>query len=142
MDKILSQQEVNTLLNSPAGAEQNGDSSHAGTAVGKLTVYNFRRPERFPKPVLTSLQRIHDRFCTNAAASFSGYFRTATEMTVVSAEQSTYGDFLKSLADPTCVSTLAMRPLQGTAILELTADIAFPLIDGWRRRLEPQDNGD
>ena len=98
MDKILSQQEVNTLLNSPAGAEQNGDSSHSGAIVGKLTVYNFRRPERFPKPVLSALQRIHDRFCTNAAASFSGYFRTATEMTVVSAEQSTYGDFLKSLA--------------------------------------------
>jgi len=128
MDKILSQQEVNTLLNSPASADQSGNPNHAASA-GKLTVYNFSRPERFPKPVLHTLQRIHERFCANGAASFSAYFRTATEMAVLSVEQTTYGDFLKSLNDPTCVSTLAMRPLQGTAILELAADIAFPLID-------------
>jgi flagellar motor switch protein FliM len=128
MDKILSQQEMNTLLNSPEGADQTGDANAAGTTP-KLTVYNFRRPDRFPKPVLHALQRIHDRFCSNGAASFSAYFRTSTEMTVLSAEQSTVSDFLKSLTESTCLNTIAMRPLQGTAILEVGPDIAFPLID-------------
>src|SRR5678816_187630 len=47
----------------------------------------------------------------------------------LSAEQSTVSDFLKSLTESTCLNTIAMRPLQGTAILEVGPDIAFPLID-------------
>jgi flagellar motor switch protein FliM len=127
MDKILSQQEMDTLLNSPAAADHAGD---AGTVpAGKLTVYNFRRPDRFPKSVLQSLQRIQDRFCMNAASALSAYFRTPTTMTVQSTEQTTFGDFFKSLTEPTCINTMAMRPLAGTAILELGPDIAFAFID-------------
>src|SRR5678815_5162104 len=98
MDKILSQQEMDTLLNSPAASEQAGDGG--GATVGKLTVYNFRRPDRFPKNVLQSLHRIQDRFCTGAAASLSAYFRTPTELAALSTEQTTLGDFLKSLTEP------------------------------------------
>jgi flagellar motor switch protein FliM len=64
-----------------------------------------------------------------AAASLSAYFRTTTVMTVLSAEQTTFADFLKSLTEPTCINTMTMRPLQGAAILELGSEIAFPLID-------------
>src|SRR4029434_9692060 len=97
--------------------------------AGKLTVYNFRRPDRFPKNVLQSLQRIQDRFCMNAASALSAYFRTPTTMTVQSPEQTTFGDFFKSLTEPTCLNTMSMRPLAGTAILELGPQIAFAFID-------------
>ena len=127
MDKILSQQEMDTLLNSPAAADQSGNSNTAGS--GKLTVYNFRRPDRFPKNVLQALHRVQDRFCMDAAGSLSAYYRTTTVMGVLSAEQTTFADFLKSLTEPTCINTLAMRPLHGAAILELGPEIAFPLID-------------
>jgi flagellar motor switch protein FliM len=125
MEKILSQEEMNALLSAKSAAEGGG----AKADHGRVTVYNFRRPDRFPKPALHSLHRIHDRFCAGASASLSAYFRTLTEMRVVSMEQVTFGELLKMLPDPTCLSTIGMRPLQGTAILEIGLDVAFPLID-------------
>jgi flagellar motor switch protein FliM len=127
IDKILSQQEMNALLNSEHSPD---DAASAGSgSTPRVSVYNFRRPDRFPKPVLQSLHHIHERFCTNCAASFSAYFRTLTEMRVLSAEQTTFSEFLKSFTDPTCLNTVAIRPLQGTVILGMGTDIAFPLID-------------
>src|SRR5262245_57886527 len=102
-DKILSKDEMNALLNSPAGA---GDANTAaggpaeGT-LGKVSVYNFRRPDRFPKAALQSLQLLHDRFCTGSAAALSGYFRVVAEMSVLSMEQANFSEFLSSLPDPT-----------------------------------------
>jgi flagellar motor switch protein FliM len=130
MDRKLSKDEMDTLLNSPAP----GDGSDSGNVVtqgeaSKVSVYNFRRPDRFPKAALQSLQVLHDRFCTSAAASISTYFRTPAEMSVLWIEQANFSEFLNSLPDPTCVNAISLRPLQGLAVLEIGPDVAFPLID-------------
>jgi flagellar motor switch protein FliM len=123
--KTLSQDEMNALLNQGSA----GDSPGGGDGAKKLTVYDFRRPDRVSKATLQSLQVVHDRFCTNVSASLSAYFRVVTELSAISAEQANYGEFIHSLVEPTCLSTLSMRPLNGTAVVELGVDLAFPLID-------------
>src|SRR5688572_17704259 len=131
MEKTLSQDEMNALLNT------DGDSVRARTAgkagaeapARKLTVYDFRRPDRVPKAVLHSLQLLHERFCTGASSSLSAYFRVLTEVTIISVEQVNFSEFLQSLADPTCLTAMSMRPLTGLAVLEINLDdLAFPLI--------------
>ena len=129
MDKILSKDEMNALLNSPAGSGDTAGTDKAATDAGRITLYNFRRPDRFSKSTLHSLQLLHDRFSTSVAASLSAYFRTLTEVSVLSIEQANFSDFLNSLPDPSCLSALSMRPLQGMAVLEIGPDVAFPLID-------------
>src|SRR5262249_39060736 len=129
MDRKLSKDEMDALLNTP---ESGGNStSHGATETdsAKVSVYNFRRPDRFSKAALQSLQVLHDRFCTSAAASFSAHFRTLAEMSVVSMEQANFAEFLGSLPDPSCLSALSMRPLSGMAVLEIGPDLAFSLID-------------
>ncbi len=44
-------------------------------------------------------------------------------------EQFTYSEFLMSLPDPTAFYAISMRPLEGTAALELNPSVAFTMID-------------
>jgi len=131
MDRKLSKDEMDALLNTPEGSGNSSTSNSGATATegAKVSVYNFRRPDRFSKAALQSLQVLHERFCTSAAASFSAHFRTLAEMSVVSMEQANFGEFLGSLPDPSCLNALSMRPLSGMAVLEIEPDLAFSLID-------------
>lgn len=149
MNKILSQDEVDALLKSvdapadepekpaqdpgqqtartDASATQQ-DGRRAGSAK-RAAVYNFRRPDRVPKPMLRSLQLLHDKFCSNVSSSLSAYLRAVTEINLLAVEQTTYNEFLLSLSDPTCYNAMTIKPLTGMAAFEMNLDLAFPLID-------------
>jgi flagellar motor switch protein FliM len=131
MENKVSQDEMNALLNTTGdpGRASATNKTGAETVGRKLTVYDFRRPDRVPKRVLQSLQLLHDHFCTNASASLSVYLRALTEISIVSVDQTNFSEFIHSLADPTCLTAISMRPLNGMAVLEMSLDLAFPLMD-------------
>jgi flagellar motor switch protein FliM len=147
MNKILSQDEVDALLKSvaPPNLAESGDSMDQESTTGEpgdqsrqtpriratrpAAIYNFRRPDRIPKSMLRSLQLLHDKFCANVSSSLSAYLRTITEVSLLSLEQTSYNEFLASLADPTCYNALTIKPLAGMAAFEMSLDLVFPLID-------------
>lgn len=92
-------------------------------------VYNFRRPDRVSKEQLRWLHFLHDRFALNVSTSLSAFLRAMTEVSIVSAEQFAYSEFLMSLLDPTAFYSVAMEPLDGLAALELNPAIAFTMVD-------------
>lgn len=138
MAKILTQAEVDALLEAVA-AEEEGieglpeaeEAPEIGrkTVTKKFTVYNFRRPDRISKEQLRSLHFMHDRFARNFSASLSAYLRTICEVNLVSVEQLSYAEFLLSLPDPTSFNAISMRPLEGSAALEINPTVVFPMID-------------
>jgi flagellar motor switch protein FliM len=127
MSKILSQEEVDALLSTPPTGEPAVQVSDPATA-GVIT-YNFRRPDRVSKEQMRSLHFLHDRFARNVATSLGAYLRAVTELTIVSAEQFSYSEFLMSLSDPTAYYAIAMPPLDGLAALELNPTLAFTIVD-------------
>jgi len=144
MAKILTQEEVDALLNTVQAAEPDEDTSvvieEAATQVEhkrkakakqykKVLVYNFKRPDRVSKEQMRSLHFLHDRFARNFSSSLSAYLRTISEINLVSVEQLTYSEFLLSLPDPTCFTSIQMRPLEGNAALEINPSLVFPIID-------------
>ena len=111
MAKILSQEEVDALLKShakgakaatpaagpaPAPAAPAPAPSRARKAQPqkKVTLYNFRRPDRVSREQMRSLHFMHDRFARNFSSSLSAYLRTITEVNLVSVEQLSYQEFL------------------------------------------------
>ena len=136
MAKILSQEEVDALLSTVNEEEQEPRPSAVGQTparekIGdkKVSVYNFRRPDRVSKEQLRSLHYLHDRFARNFSSSLSAYLRTLTEVNLVSVEQLTYAEFILSLPDPTYFNAVSMQPLDGSSILEINPQILFPIID-------------
>ena len=137
MAKILSQEEVDALLNSLSGspAEKPAAPAHGAPPPShpaerkKVAIYNFRRPDRFSKDQIRSIHYLHDRFARNFSSSLSAYLRALIEVNLVSVEQLTYAEFILSLPDPTYFSAVSMTPLDGNSVLELNPSIVFPMID-------------
>jgi flagellar motor switch protein FliM len=95
----------------------------------KVQPYNFKRPDRISKNQLRSLHFIHDRFARNFSSSVSAYLRTVVEVTLDDTAQISYSEFLSRACDPTCYSSIKLKPLEGFAAMEIEPDIVFPLID-------------
>ena len=141
MAKILSQEEVDALLKShtkPAGKAAAGGGAERPTATGqakkaqaqrKVSLYNFRRPDRVSREQMRSLHFMHDRFARNFSSSLSAYLRTITEVNLVSVEQLSYQEFLLSVPDPTCFNAISIKPLEGALALEVNPTLVFPIID-------------
>ena len=129
MSKILTQDEIDALLASATEARSPAaDEPSMGVSSGVVS-YNFRRPDRISKDELRSLHLLHDRFALNVSTSLSAFLRAMTEVSIVSAEQFAYSEFLMSLPDPTAFYAVAMHPLDGVAALELSPSIAFSMVD-------------
>ncbi len=118
MSRIVSQDEMDVIL---AVAEKS-----ASTGV---SIYDFRRPDRVAKEQLRSLHYLHDRFAMNVSTSLSAFLRSMTEVSIVSADQVTYSEFLSSLPDPTAFYALSMQPLDILGALELNPAVAFTMVD-------------
>ena len=142
MAKILSQEEVDALLKShtkgpkagsaPSAAPEKAASSQKAKkaqAQKKVSLYNFRRPDRVSREQMRTLHFMHDRFARNFSSSLSAYLRTITEVNLVSVEQLSYQEFLLSVPDPTCFNAISIRPLEGAFALEVNPQLVFPIID-------------
>ncbi|MCP5105440.1 MAG: flagellar motor switch protein FliM, partial [bacterium] len=143
MAKILSQEEVDALLTefSEDDAPKKTQAKATAAAVPakrrerekdkdrKVSIYNFRRPDRVSKEQLRSLHYLHDRFSRNFSSSLSAYLRALIDVNLYSVEQFTYAEFILSLPDPTYFNAIAMDPLEGNSVLEINPKILFPMID-------------
>jgi flagellar motor switch protein FliM len=131
MSDVLSQAEVENLLS----AIDSGDDVRATRTEevfrprDKVTVYDFKRPERVGKEQMRSLQTMHEGFGRNFGAALSALLRTMVEVKLTSVDQLTYSEFVFSLENPTCFNLISASPLEGQLILDINPSILFPVID-------------
>ncbi|MBX3434427.1 MAG: flagellar motor switch protein FliM [Pirellulales bacterium] len=130
---LLSQAEVESLLSAMEGP----DAGHAPAAPQagalrtreKVTVYDFKRPERVGKEQMRALQTMHEGFGRNFGAALSALLRTMVEVKLTSVDQLTYSEFVFSLENPTCFNLVNAAPLEGQLILDINPSLLFPIID-------------
>src|SRR5690349_9430194 len=94
----------------------------------KILKYNFKRPDRISKNQIRSLHFVHDRFARNFSSSISAYMRTVVEITLENIAQISYAEFLNAVSDPTCYAAVSLKPLDGTAAIEITRSLVLPMI--------------
>ena len=130
MADILSQDEVDLLLNAVSEGEiSEAEEEAEGERELHLITYDFRRPERVSKEQLKGLQSLFEAFAREVSILFPPYLRTVVRVDLTSIDQLTYDEFILSVARPTCLSIVNMAPLEGTAVLELSPSVVFPIVD-------------
>ena len=129
MADILSQDEIDALLDvvddpadAPVSAKELNDDR-------QIMLYDFKRPNRVSKEQLRAIRGIHDKIARNIASEMSTMLRSIIEIQLQSVDQMTYGEFLMSLPSPTSFNVFSMKPLDGSAILEINPSILFPMVD-------------
>ena len=124
--EILTNEEMSALLseNDKAdGAANDRDKRR------RITLYNFRRPDRLSKEQVRSLYLLHDLFAHSLSSSLPLFLRAVSEVTLISVEQQSYAEYLRGLSDPSVLFSVALPPLHGVAAIEISPTIAFPVID-------------
>ena len=128
-DDVLSQSEIDRLLSALNEGSVSAEEVKAEEEQKKVKVYDFKRPDKFSKDQIRTLQMLHENFGRMLNTYLSTNLRSLVDVEVASVEQLTYQEFIQSLSDPSVIGVLAVPPLKGNVIMELNTSIAFSIID-------------
>lgn len=129
MGDILSQSEIDELLRSLTSGELSLEEIQKPKQERNIRVYDFKRPSKFAKDHLRTLQIIFENYSRIVTTFLSGYLRTVVQMDVISVEQLTYYEFSNSLSNPVVMGIVNFAPLKGSIVFEMSPEIAFAMID-------------
>ena len=119
MTEVLTQEEINNLLNAINAAESK-NSQDSGTES---------RQDKFSREQIRSISIIYENFARMAKSSLSVRLRNTVKMNIASTDQLFLEEFFRSIPVPTVLGVINMEPLKGCAILEIDPAIAFAFID-------------
>lgn len=129
MGDVLSQAEIDALLSALSDGEVDVEEIQVSKSQKRIRVYDFKRPNKFSKDQIHSLQNIHENFCRGLITYFSGNLHSVVESSVLSIEQITYDEFIRSLPNPTVLGLYSLNPLEGTVLMEVNPALTFAVVD-------------
>ena len=129
MTEILSQDEIDALLSAISSGEVDPDDYSAVGEQKKVKIYDFRRPDKFSKDQIRTLQMMHETFARLTTTALSAQLRALVGVHVGSVDQLTYEEFIRSIPNPTTLAVINMDPLKGSSVLEIDPSITFTIID-------------
>jgi flagellar motor switch protein FliM len=90
--------------------------------------YDFRNSDKLSKEHLRTLQVIHEAFARLITSSISGYLRSTVQIELISIEQVTYDEYVRSIS-ASLINVLNVSPLSGQSMMEIDMRILFAMID-------------
>jgi flagellar motor switch protein FliM len=130
MNEVLSQDEIDQLLNAISSGEIEGETEERQSQEQrKIKIYDFKRPDKFSKEQIRTVSMMHETFARLTTTALSAQLRSMVHVHVASVDQLTYEEFVRSVQNPTTLGIINMDPLKGSAILEIDPAIAFAIID-------------
>ena len=111
MADVLSQSQIDALLNSMQNAETEESSFQKPKPQEKYRKYDFYSPKKYTKDKLKMLQSIYDNYSRIATSMINGLFHTASEVEVIGVEEQRFYEFGNALNE-TDIITLARVGLQ------------------------------
>ena len=129
MNEVLSQDEIDQLLMAISSGESESEDFKPVNDTRKIKIYDFRRPDKFSKEQMRTIQIMHETFARLTTTSLSAQLRSIVQVHVASVDQLTYEEFIRSIPTPTTLAVINMDPLKGNAILEIDPSITFAMID-------------
>ncbi|MBQ2481871.1 MAG: flagellar motor switch protein FliM [Treponema sp.] len=129
MNEVLSQDEIDQLLQAISTGESETDDFKPVSDTRRIKIYDFRRPDKFSKEQIRTVSNMHETFARLTTTSLSAQLRTLVHVHVASVDQLTYEEFIRSIPTPTTLAVINMDPLKGNAVLEIAPEITFIMID-------------
>lgn len=129
MPEILSQEEIDTLLSALTSGQLKVEEIKEEAKEKKVKPYDFRRPSKFSKDQLRTLEMLHESFSRSLSLYLSSRLRTVVHCSIAGADQLPYGEYIQSVPIPSFIVVYTMESLNGTALLEIGNNIIFSMVD-------------
>ncbi|MBI2881373.1 MAG: flagellar motor switch protein FliM [Candidatus Tectomicrobia bacterium] len=128
MDEVLTQDEVNALLEGIADGEVDTEPKATVPESG-VTSYDLTNQDRIIRGRMPTLEVIHERFTRMLRTTLFGLLHRVIDVSVVATEMKKFGEFLKTVPIPASFNLFRMKPLRGMAIMVLESRLIFAFID-------------
>ena len=128
MGDVLSQDEIDNLLKAISSGEIDAEDikEEAGKSVKE---YDFKRPAKFSKEHLRTLEIIFEHYGRLVSTNLPVYLRKSCQVNVVNSEALTFSEFTNSLANPVILGIVSFQPLNGNIMVELGSNLGFAMVD-------------
>ena len=110
-------------------SETNNENTSDDSEHKSYKLYNFRRPDKFSKDNLRALRDIHKEFSKAISLILSGYLRMRVEIEIVSVDQLTYEEFVRSMPSPISVGVFEFEPLTGQILLGISFEVLSCIVN-------------
>jgi flagellar motor switch protein FliM len=129
MADVLSQSEIDALLEALSAGELTPDEVPKEEEKQKVKPYDFRSPQKFSKEHIRTLELIHENYARIISNYLTAQVRTNVKVKVESVQQITYEEFIHSVPNPTVLTIFKMPPLSGSILFEINPQFVFEVID-------------
>lgn len=129
MEKVLSQDEVDALLNGISGGDIETEAEPAAGDEGHIQKFDLTNQDRIIRGRMPTLEIINDRFARIYRLTLSGMLRKMVDITVSQKEMIKFGEFIRTLPVPTSLHIVRMNPLRGNLLLVIESRLIFNLMD-------------
>ncbi len=128
MGEVLSQDEIDKLLNQLSSGELDAQDL-ADNTEKQVREYDFKRPSKFSKEHLRTLEIIFDHYGRLLSTHLPAYLRKTVQVEVMNSEAVTYAEFSNALANPVLLGIVNFAPLKGNIVIELAANLGYAVVD-------------
>lgn len=128
--EVLSQNQIDSLLTSiSTGSPGPVQQIPTESPSQDVRAYDFRHPSKFSREHVQTLQAVHEMFARLLSTQLTTQMRLPVQIEVMSVDQLTYDEFMRSITNPTVVMIYSMTPLNGNILFEFTPGMAILIIE-------------
>jgi flagellar motor switch protein FliM len=129
MQDILSQDEVDALLNGMGGGEIETEVEPEDD--GSAREYNFGNEDRIIRGRMPTLEMINERFGRYLRISLFNLLRRSAEISVGGVQVMKFSEYIHTLFVPTSLNIFHMNPLRGSGLMVFEPKLVFTILDNY-----------
>ncbi len=127
MNKVLSQEEIETLLTSDSTGRE--DASGGGENRRKVTLYDFKHPNLISKEQMRLLEHVHEGLVRNFSVYLSAQLRMIVDMRLLAVDQIMYSEFVMTITSPGAIYIGDLDEPHSQLILEISPQLAVFIVE-------------
>lgn len=129
MTQLLTQHEIDALLNAINNGEIDEETFLEKKEVSNIKTYDFKRPTKLSKDYVNTLFMIFEDFCKYAGNHLTTQMRTNVSLKLASIEQISYDEFIHSIPKFTLLGLFHSSPLNGIQMVEINPQFCQLLVE-------------
>ncbi len=129
MEKILSQDEIDALLNGVGSGAVESKSPEEPAAASGAKQFDLFNQERIIRGRMPTLELINDRFIRRQTISWGAALHDTIEFAVVGTQITKFGEFLKKVPMPSSMNVFHMEPLRSNGLFVMDAFLVYLIVD-------------
>jgi len=127
MTKILSQEEIDSLLTSVSSGDQG--EIQPRRASHKVSLYDFKRPNLISKDQMRLLENIHEGLARNFGVYLSAQLRMIVDMNLLAIDQIMYSEFVMSIVSPGAIYVGDFSDPESKFVLEVSPQLVVFIVE-------------